>query len=67
MGTISGCISATCKECGNKYIWHMNNFPFVDAEIIGTCDDCFEKVDHDVVDEFQGVNGKVIGRKTFKS
>jgi len=62
---ISGCIPATCKICGSRYVWHMDNFPFTDAEIIGTCSECFEKTDHDIIDEYQGDYGEVIGRKTF--
>ena len=52
MGTISGSIEAKCKICGSRFVWHMGNFPFTDAEIIGTCDECFDKKDHEVIDEY---------------
>lgn len=48
---ISGCLEAKCKVCGCVFSWHLDSFPFVDAEIIGTCDKCFNKEDHDVYNE----------------
>lgn len=62
----SGVIPAICKECGSRMVWHMENQPFVGGEIIGTCSDCLNRINHDIIDEFQGYNGEVTGRKIFK-
>lgn len=66
--TISGSVEATCKECQCRFGWHLDSFPFVDAKIIGTCDECFDKKSHDCVDEFQIEDGHyaIVGRKEFK-
>ncbi len=48
---MSGSVEARCKVCGTTYNWHINLFPFMDAEIVGTCDDCFERKDHDIYNE----------------
>ena len=64
-GTISGVIEAKCKNCKCRYVWHIDNHPFVGSEIIGTCSDCLNRKDHDCYDEFQGETGEFIGRKKF--
>ena len=69
MGSISGSVEAKCKECKCRFSWHLDNFPFIDAEIIGTCDKCFEKIDHDCVDELtldENDMFSIVGRKEFK-
>lgn len=69
MGTISGSLVARCKECNCRFTWSMDNFPFVDAEIVGTCDKCFKKESHDCYDELEeNENGGFlfVGRKKFK-
>jgi hypothetical protein len=41
---INGYMKATCKICGKRFDWYSSSsFPFVDAEIIGTCNACFDK------------------------
>ena len=49
--SISGGLEAKCKVCGCVFNWSMGNFPFIDAEIVGTCDDCFNKKNHDIFHE----------------
>ena len=49
--SISGSLEAKCKVCGTVFSWSMNNFPFIDAEIVGTCSECFEKKNHNVYHE----------------
>ena len=65
MGSISGCIEAKCTKCKCRFVWHMDNQPFVGSKIIGICSNCLNEKDHDCVDEFQGEYGEVIGRKEF--
>jgi len=48
---MSGCLEARCKVCSRVFNWHLNNFPFVDSEIIGTCNKCIEKKDHEIYHE----------------
>lgn len=61
---ISGSVLAKCKVCGSIFVWNMEDWPFVDTEIIGTCDDCFDKKDHDIMDESYDPI-RVVGRITF--
>jgi len=51
MGEISGVIYAKCKKCKCVYQWHMNNMPFVDSEIIGTCSKCINNEKHECYNE----------------
>ena len=48
---LSGIFIAICKICGSKLEWHLRDVPFVDAEIKGTCHDCLNKIDHEIIDE----------------
>jgi len=68
MGSISGSLVAKCKKCKCQFQWYMDNMPFVDSEVIGTCDKCINEEDHDCYDELWEENGgfKKVGRKTFK-
>lgn len=69
MGKISGQVVARCKTCNCRYIWALDPFPFVDAEIVGTCDDCFNKRSHNCLDELQLDENEcfvTVGRKVFK-
>jgi|GEM_PF-4174429 len=44
MGSVSGWLKARCKECGKVEDWYMSDaWPFSDAEIVGTCDDCYHR------------------------
>jgi len=65
MGSISGFVLAKCKVCGSIFDWQMENWPFVDIEeITGTCDDCLNKKDHDIMDErYDPI--RVVGKITF--
>lgn len=66
---MSGQVEARCKECNCRFVWSLDNFPFPDSMIIGTCDKCFDKITHDCYDEFQDEpNGSYAcaGRKVFK-
>jgi len=67
MGKISGCVEAKCKECGCRHQWHLDSFPFIDSQIVGTCDKCFRKQSHDCYDEYEIEDGsfKNVGRKVF--
>jgi len=47
----SGSLEARCKVCGCVFSWSMGNLPFIDAEIVGTCSECFDKIDHNVFHE----------------
>jgi hypothetical protein len=47
-------VPASCKKCGCVFEWHLNNAPFVDSEIVGTCSKCVEKIAHKCIDEFAG-------------
>lgn len=51
--SISGTLEAKCKKCKCVFVWHMDTFPFVDAEIVGTCDKCFRKEKHKCYNEFE--------------
>lgn len=50
--TISGSLVAHCKICKCSFSAHMDNIPFVDAEVVGTCHDCFNKKSHVCRNEF---------------
>jgi hypothetical protein len=43
---MSGSTVAKCKKCDCVYTWSLDSFPFTDAEIVGTCDNCFNKIKH---------------------
>jgi len=66
---ISGWLEAKCKECKCRFSWYIDsNWPFVDSEIIGTCDKCLNKLSHDCIDELT-INNNVpinVGRKEFQ-
>lgn len=64
---ISGSIVAKCKECKCVFNWTIDSFPFVDSEIIGTCDKCINKESHDCYDELweESRTFKKVGRKEF--
>ena len=51
MGKISGQVIAKCKKCNCVFIWHLDSMPFLDSEIIGTCDKCINNEKHECVDE----------------
>ena len=48
---ISGETIAKCLKCNCIFRWHLTNFPFIDAEIIGTCDECRNNKIHKCVNE----------------
>lgn len=48
---LSGMFIATCKICGSKFEWHLKDVPFINAEIEGTCHECLNKIDHEIIDE----------------
>jgi len=52
---ISGFLIAKCKKCNCIFAWHMDNFPFTDAEIIGTCDKCLWGISHKCINELQQI------------
>lgn len=65
VGMISGWLIARCKICGTKYNWFIDEaWPFVNSEFVGTCSDCINEIDHDIIDETYDPI-KVIGRKVF--
>ena len=61
---MSGWTVAKCKECNCVFDWTLDNFPFVDSEIIGTCDKCLNKETHECVNETQDF--AKVGIKTFE-
>ena len=66
--SISGSLEARCKVCCCVFSWSMDNFPFIDAVIVGTCDDCFHKKTHEIYHEnFVNEYGcpEVVGRIVF--
>ena len=64
---ISVSIMAKCRECSCVFNCYIDNFPFIDGEIIGICDRCVAKESHDCYDEFWEEDGtfKKIGKKEF--
>jgi len=48
--SLSG-INAKCRECSCVFLWHLENAPFVDSEIVGTCSKCLQGEKHTCVDE----------------
>lgn len=48
---ISGSLDARCKVCSCVFSWSMDNQPFIDAEVVGTCGDCFDQKDHEIYHE----------------
>ena len=42
---------ARCKECNCVFIWTIDNAPFIDSEIVGTCSSCLNHEKHVCVDE----------------
>lgn len=66
--SMSGTVPAVCKKCNCRFVWHVDNIPFFDCEIVGICDNCVNKIPHDCVDEFVEDENKcfmVVGRKEF--
>jgi len=63
----SGSVMAVCKECQCRFLWNMDNIPFSGCEIVGICDNCFDKISHDCVDELVEENHSfmIVGRKEF--
>ena len=51
MGSISGQVEAKCKECKCRFTQSIDNWIFIDEEVIGTCDNCFSKISHKCIDE----------------
>jgi|GEM_PF-3740789 hypothetical protein len=45
---------ARCKKCDCVFLWYLKGTPFVDAEIIGTCDKCLNEEEHVCIDERDG-------------
>ena len=69
MGSISGCVQARCKECKCRFWQHVDNWIFTDMEIVGTCDNCMNRISHSCTDEYQCDEHDrpiAIGRKEFK-
>ena len=64
MGKYKGVVSARCLNCDCKSAWHMEEKPFLCCEIVGTCDHCLNKRNHNCKDEFQ--EPEFIKRKIFK-
>lgn len=59
MGQISGWIKARCKVCKCVFTWYQSiGLPFVDSEIIGTCDKCIVKENHDCINEYDEKLGR---------
>jgi hypothetical protein len=67
--SISGWTTARCKECKCRFMRFIDSpWLFVDEEVIGTCDNCFNRVSHDCIDELtENENGSflIVGRKEF--
>mgnify|MGYP001582442424 FL=1 len=66
--SISGTIEAHCKECKCRFTCNIDNWIFIDEEVIGTCDNCFNKISHDCTDELsldENECFEVVGRKEF--
>jgi len=61
---ISGYPLHICIVCDSKFVRSVNDMCFVDEVVYGTCSECIERKDHDIVDETYDPI-KVIGRKTF--
>lgn len=67
---IGGSLEAKCKECKCCFIWNMDDFPFVNSMIIGTCDKCLNKINHNCYDEFQLTKDRnfvLVGKKIFEN
>ena len=58
---ISGQLDAKCKVCCCIFTWSMSRFPFHDAEIVGSCSECFNKESHDIYNDnvVQNFNSKI--------
>ena len=54
-----GVCRARCKVCTCVFLWHSNNWPFADVELVGTCESCVSKVAHECVNECEVVENKV--------
>lgn len=70
MGSISGNVGATCKECKCRFNYQINDdWIFIDMEVTGTCDNCFNKKSHDCVDEYslmgENESFEIVGKKEF--
>jgi hypothetical protein len=50
---ISGICQAKCKRCKCRFTYYCNDWLFIDQEIIGTCDKCFNGESHICHDEFE--------------
>ena len=61
--SIGGHVEAKCKECSCRFIHTIDNWIFIDEEVTGTCDKCFEKESHQCVDELQDFT--IVGEKIF--
>ena len=48
---ISGTVKARCEKCKCIFVHHINDWIFTDEEVIGTCDNCFDKKSHDCIDD----------------
>lgn len=66
---ITGGLETKCKECNCRFSWYIDTpLPFIDSEIIGTCDQCLTKKTHNCFDEYMiNQDGQPIkvGKKEF--
>ena len=46
-------ITAMCKECKCKYLVNMENIPFIDTVVVGTCFNCLNDKEHCCYDELK--------------
>ena len=42
---LSGWIVAKCRVCSTEIEWYINDMPFPDSIVLGTCKKCSEKMD----------------------
>lgn len=68
MGSINGQVEAKCKECMCIFTQNVNNWIFIDIQIIGTCDNCFSKISHKCIDKLhidENEQSIITGEKIF--
>ena len=65
---ISGIVAARCNECKCVFTQNLDNWIFIDSEVIGTCDSCFHKDSHSCIDVLQIDENEqpiIVGKKVF--
>lgn len=66
--TLSGWEIAECSECNCRFAHYVTSKMFVDEKTVGKCDNCYNEIDHDCVDEFQEDENhsfRIVGQKRF--